>query len=80
MLNIKEKQNNLYEFYDKLKKFIDNEECDEKKFIQLFKETELEKKIINFSQKKNVLIKELSDKKLYKLIYIYYICYGLFIA
>ena len=68
---IKEKQDNLYEFYDKLKEFIDDEVGDEKKFIQLFYEVKLEKKIFNFSQKKDVLIKELSDKKIYKLIYIY---------
>ena len=68
---IKEKQNDLYEFYDKLKEFIDDEVGDEKKFIQLFYEVKLEKKIFNFSQKKDVLIKELSDKKIYELIYIY---------
>ena len=49
---IKEKQNNLYEFYDKLKKLIDSEVGDVKKFIQLFNETKLEKKIFNFPQKK----------------------------
>ena len=68
---LKENKKILIDFFKKLEQLIKMEETNEENYKILCKEVSLNKKIINFSQKKEVLEKSFNDDELYYLIYIY---------
>ena len=68
---LKENKKILIDFFKKLEQLIKMEETNEENYKILCKEVSLNKKIINFSQKKEVLEKNFNDDELYYLIYIY---------
>ena len=68
---LKENKVILINFLEKLKNLIKKEETNEENYSKLCKELSLRKKVINFSQKKEVLEKSFNNEEIYYLIYIY---------
>lgn len=68
---LKENKNALINFFNELKLLIKSNESDQEQFQKLCEKISLETKIINFSQKKEILEKNFDNEELYYLIYIY---------
>ena len=68
---LKKNKISLINFLKALEQLINAQETDEEKFKSLCKGISLEKNIINFSQKKDILDKNFNSEELYYLTYIY---------